>query len=104
MLEIRKTKKNQLLHREEIVAEAIFEGVTPSRQALLKEAAKRLSCPENLLSIQKVTNLYGEQKAEVLLHKYDTKEFLDKLEPAYFAKKGKPKDAAKSEAAKPAKA
>jgi small subunit ribosomal protein S24e len=91
-LEIRKTKKNPVIGRDEITADLFFEGATPSRTNLLKDAAKKLNCPEDLLVIHKITTSYGDEKAEVSLHKYESKDALAKCEPKYMQKKHRGKE------------
>ena len=58
-----------------------------------KETAKKLNCQEEVLVITKVTTMYGDEKAMVLIYKYDSKDALEKIEPAYLMKKHKPKEA-----------
>ena len=86
-VEIRTTYKNAILLRDEILADIFFEGKTPSRIQVHKEIAKKIGAPEDTVIVKSIQSLFGEQKAHAKIFKYDTKDALDKLEPAYLLKR-----------------
>ncbi|MBU1974927.1 MAG: 30S ribosomal protein S24e [Nanoarchaeota archaeon] len=86
-LEITNRKKNPLLSREEITALLLFEGKTPARLDVLDSAANALNTKKELVIVKKINTQFGEEKADVLIFKYDSKETLEKLEPEYVKKK-----------------
>lgn len=90
-VEVRNTKKNAILSREEITAELFFEGRTPSRIEIHKELSKKLGASPELLIVKAVKTEFGEQKATAVVHKYDSKDILERLEPAYVKKRHLPK-------------
>lgn len=90
-IEVRSTKKDAILSREEIAADLFFEGHTPSRIDVHREMAKKLGVPQELIVIKGVKTQFGEEKATVLVHKYESKDILEQLEPAYVKKRHLPK-------------
>ena len=86
-VEIRTTNKNAILSRDEILADIFFEGRTPSRIQVHKEIAKKIGAAEDTVIVKNIQSLFGEQKAKATIYKYDTKEALEKLEPAYLMKR-----------------
>ncbi len=90
-IEVRNTHKNALLSREEITAEAFFEGKTPSRIDVHKEMAKKLGVSPDLIVVKGIKTHFGEEKAQVTIHKYESNDILDTIEPAHVKKRLLPK-------------
>jgi len=99
---ITEKKENEMFSREEVIAEVSFTGMTPSRKELAIEIAKKLSSKPELVSIQKVRQLFGAKKIRITANVYKNEEELAKIEPAYIRERnsGKKKEEAKEEAKK----
>ncbi len=81
-----KTKRNDLLEREEltIASEPI------SNEALKEGIAKQLGKDKELIVIKHIYSQYGKKKVEALAYIYDNKEAM-KVEPKKKEKKGEVK-------------
>ena len=96
-LKIIETKEQPLLSRKEILAEASFEGATPSRKEIAKELSKKVGNKEELLVIKNVYSAYGFKKAEIAAYVYQDKGTMEKYELNHLLKRGKSKEAEKKE-------
>ncbi|MEM4263711.1 MAG: hypothetical protein QW666_02335 [Candidatus Woesearchaeota archaeon] len=96
MLKITTKKENPLIGRIEIKGELAFQGATPSNDAVQKEIAECMKVDPSVVKVKSIYTAYGETKAVVTAHVYNSKEDLERFEP----KKKEPK-AKKAEEAKP---
>ena len=85
-IEIVSQKKNALIGRDEAMLRVHHESQrTPSRQELLKEAARAIKANEQATIIDRIITLQGEAISEVKVLAYEKKEDV----PAYMAEKMK---------------
>jgi len=82
-MELKITEKTEkpLMFRAEIIAEAFFDGKTPSKDSIKKEIVKHAKADESLVVIKKVKTYFGLRKIKALAFVYNNKEDLDKIEP-----------------------
>jgi ribosomal protein S24E len=106
-VEITETRDNRLFARKEVEAEVRFDAATPKRAEIKETLCGKLGVNPELAVIRKIGTKFGQKKAHVLLHVYDDKAKLGKLEQHYvmvregFAqKKEKKKKASAAKAAK----
>jgi len=67
------TKKNEqpLLKRTEIHAEITYERMTPSRDAIIKEIAKKTGASEDTVVLKHIDVIQGSRKANILAYAYE---------------------------------
>ena len=80
-----------LLHRKTFVFSAEFEGPTPKKDDLTKTIVAQLKVKPELVSIKKIQQIFGENKAKVIVNIYNSLEDLKKIEKVKEKKKEKPK-------------
>ena len=79
-----------LLNRKNIDFEIEFTGATPKKEDVLKSVSAALGKNEDLISIKRIHQKYGVNKAEIKVHVYDKVEDLRSFE--LFNKKSKEKN------------
>ena len=90
-ISITKNTENKNLSRKEIEFTVESEAATPSKAQLSEAVCKKLGLNPELTTITKVQQEYGEKKARVYVHSYDTKEAMA-IEPKYIAARLTKKD------------
>ncbi len=95
-LDVLHEKKNALLGRKEVEFAVVADKATPSRKELIDAASKKLSVGAGCVSIQKISQGYGSKTSKMLVHAYPSADALAKAEPAYFSKRGMPKEEKKA--------
>ncbi len=89
-LKVIERKENPLLQRTEVRFVVRHpHGPTPSRMEVRARLASELGVGEELIVIQKMASLYGQQVASGIAHVYRSVEELHKLEPRYLLERGK---------------
>ncbi len=91
-VEITSEKQNALFGRKEVQLAIEGDKATPSRKDVIGAVCKKLSASADCVSLQKIEQGYGSKKVHALAYVYSSKEALEKSEPAYFAKRGLPKE------------
>lgn len=89
-MEIKLTKReeNPLMEREEIEFKVEHENSpTPSRVEILEELTSELDVSENLILIEKLATLHGQQTASGIARIYESEERLKELEPNFLSKR-----------------
>ncbi len=82
--EILDKKENPLLRRTEIIADLEYDGATVSRKQLQEELAKKLKVEPELVAIRHIYPAFGDRKAEAVVHVYQSKEDVDKIESKVY--------------------
>ena len=102
-IEIVKEKETPLVSRKRVTAWINHTGRTPSRVEILSGLSKKLKVDKELISIRHIYTRFGEQRVKLIIHVYNDKDSLVKLEGEGLVKKhqGEVKPEVKSEA-KPA--
>ena len=90
-----------LLNRKNMDFEIEFTGATPKKDDVLKSISAALGKNEELISIKRIHQKYGVNKAGIKVHVYEKVEDLKSLE--VFNKKSKKGNQAKAEVKKDAK-
>jgi ribosomal protein S24E len=72
--------KNDLLGRKDFIFNMEFDGATPKTADVKKEIASISKSKEEVVVIKVIKNNYGQGKAEVRAHIYDSLDDLKKLE------------------------
>jgi small subunit ribosomal protein S24e len=78
-MEILQNKKNNLLHREEVVI-SLESKSTPSKNEVIKEVSEKMKKPAENIVIEKIDGKYGERKVKIYAKIYDELKFRDKFE------------------------
>jgi len=78
---IQKTK-NELLHRNEVVAE-VHEKTIPSKQQIRDKLSALLNVKAETIAITKMESKFGSSKTKIMARAYDTPEELKKREVEY---------------------
>lgn len=81
-IEITEQKDNLLLSRKEIKGVLTFDKSTPSNMDLEAALAKQFNVEKACVRAKKISTHYGQTKADFLVFIYDSKEALEKVEPA----------------------
>jgi small subunit ribosomal protein S24e len=89
-------KRNELLHRTNIIA-TITNMTTPTRKEILKKVAAILGCDEKLVVIDKINQNYGEHKSLAYIKVYDKYKYLKDIELDYKIKRTGEKEDLKKE-------
>ncbi|HUB92351.1 MAG TPA: hypothetical protein VL945_00140 [Candidatus Saccharimonadales bacterium] len=90
--------ENKLFGRKEILFTATHTGSsTPSKEVIKEEICKKLSLKPEMTEVIKITQSFGSNKSDVLVHSYSKKEAMDSLVR-------KPKEKKAAGGAAPAKA
>ncbi len=93
-----------LLHRKTFVYSAEFEGPTPKKDDFIKTISAQLKTKPELISIKKIQQIFGENRAKVIVNIYSSVEDLKKIEKIKETKKEeKPKEEVKEENGKETK-
>ncbi len=79
-LEIKDKKENKLLGRLEVEGKLVFEGATPSNEAVKDKLAAELNADKDLIVIKHIHSKFSHQEAELLAFVYDNEEKMDKTE------------------------
>ena len=113
-IEIVKEKETPLVSRKRVTAWINHTGRTPSRVEILDGLSKKLKVKKELISIRHIYTRFGEQRVKLIIHVYNDKESLVKLEGEGLVKKhqgevkaeekAKPAEDKKEEAEAPAEA
>ena len=99
-VEITEKVENPLLRRTEVKFKVDHEGgPTPKRLDVRAQLASQLGVSEELVVIDKLASMYGQQVASGMARAYSSRERLEELEPKYLLKRGLPAEA--KEEAKP---
>jgi|SRR3989339_1491063 len=93
-IEIKNTSDNKLLGRREIEAKVSYNGPTPKRQEVLEAVSKKVGMNPDFAVLRQIVNEYGIQRIAVVVHAYQNKERLEKVEPAHLRSRGMTGDAA----------
>lgn len=98
-IDILEKKDNPLLRRTEIIADISFEAATPSRQVMKEAISKKLNASPELIIIRNIYPFFGDKKAEVVVHIYNKKEDVEKIESNVYIQRmlGKKKEEKKEE-------
>jgi len=96
-LNIRKKIETPLLSRLRVVAEATYEGPTPSKDVIRQSLAAKLNKDQDLVNIRHIYTRFGRQYAKIIAHIYNTKKDMELYEI-----KTKKQKKAEAEAAKKA--
>jgi len=83
-------KENKLLDREELYVIIDHKGeATPKREELRKKIAAMVGKGEDLVVVYKILSMYGAQKSRAIVHVYNNKETILKVEPKHILKRNK---------------
>ena len=97
-IKIIQKKKNPLLSRLEVEAEASFlNEATPKKEDVKKKIASMEKADENLVVVKNISMKFGEGKANFLTYIYESKDKLIGIEPKKKSKKGSTDGEAKKE-------
>jgi len=89
-IKILERRENKLLNREEVYAIADHRGEpTPKREDIKKKVAAMIGKSEDLIVVLKIMSSYGLQRSKVILHVYNSKDDMMKIEPKYILKRNK---------------
>lgn len=100
-MEIIRKKEEPLLERTEIMAES--EGML-TRETAQQAIASSLKIDKKLVTIRKITPIFGTPRVKILAHAYKKEEKLKEVEPATLLNKNSKRKAAHEKAAGAAKA
>lgn len=78
-MEILENKKNNLMHREEIVI-SLKSEITPSKSEAINLISEKLNKSSEKIVIYKIEGKYGVQDVKIYARIYDDKNFKDKFE------------------------
>ena len=95
-LKINSRVNDELYMREEIKAEAEFEGRTPLRTEIKGELSKKSNADKSLMVIRKITQAVGERKAYIHAYLYKNKEAMKKVEQRHMLSRNTEKKAEKA--------
>ncbi len=99
-----KEKENKVLGRKETIFEVTDAKTTPTRKEIRKRIAALKNSREELVSVIRIKQAYGEHRATGLAHVYSNEKALKKAEPDYIPKReSKEKEKKKEEAPKTGK-
>ncbi len=89
-LKILNKVENKLFNRIEVhaIAEHVGEA-TPKREEVRSRVAALLGVSEDLVVVRKIISAYRFPKSRILVHVYNDKESLMRLEPRYILKRNK---------------
>ena len=79
-LKIIETKKNDLLSREELKIEILFDAVTPSNKGLQDAISSKKGASSDLIVVKHIYTAFGSKKADVTAYIYDSQEAKDSTE------------------------
>jgi len=83
-------KENRLLDREELYVIIDHKGeATPKREDLRKKIAAMVGKSEDLVIVYKILSMYGVQKSKAIVHVYNNKDTILKVEPRHILKRNK---------------
>jgi len=88
-------KENPLLRRTELIADVGYEAKAPTRQVMRDEISKKLKVSPEVVVIRHIYPFFGDKKIEVVVHIYEKKEDVDKIESKVYTQRmlGKKKEA-----------
>ncbi|MBI2667690.1 hypothetical protein HYX17_02870 [Candidatus Woesearchaeota archaeon] len=86
-LKILKETEMPLLSRKRINLEINFDGATPSQKEVLSSLSTKLKTKEELIDVRHIYTKFGEPKAKVIAHIYNTIEDLKDIEEIKKKKK-----------------
>ncbi|MGC8710660.1 MAG: hypothetical protein ACP5RF_03590 [Candidatus Micrarchaeia archaeon] len=92
-ISIKKDFENKLLERREVIAEALYAGGTPSREAIKEQVCKKLNLDPKLTVIVKVNPMYGVTKSDIILYSYKSESAMS-VEPSFRQKRAEKKSGA----------
>jgi ribosomal protein S24E len=79
-ISISSEKENKLFSRKEILFTATSTGSkTPSKEEVKEAICKKLSLNPDLTTVIKITQEYGSNVSEIIVHSYSKKEAMDSL-------------------------
>lgn len=87
-IEIKEKKENKLLGRTEVKGKLVFEGATPSKEALKDRLAIELKGDKELMVVKEIYPRFSYQEADFLVYVYEDKAKKEKMEIKKKAKKG----------------
>lgn len=79
-IQLLQSKKNKLLHREEMKLEVTESKTTPSRKELMERIAETAGTKPLLVVIQKIEQPFGTHTNKVFARAYESREMLEKTE------------------------
>ncbi len=85
---IAEEKENKILGRREINFEVCEAKNTPSRKEIRKRIAALKNSKEELVSVVRIQQSYGEHRATGLAFVYKDAKTLKQTEPGYLTKRG----------------
>ena len=93
-LKVLERKRNNVLNREEVIAE-VMEKTIPSKKQIREKLAALLSSSEDKIAITKVDSKFGSSRAKIYARAYATADDLKKIEVKYIRERnfGKEKKA-----------
>lgn len=105
-VKIKEKKRNELLKRNEVIAE-VEEKTIPSKQQIREKIAALTNSKPEAMVIQQIKSNFGSPKAQIIARIYDTEEEMKKSERKYvrernFGKEKKADAAASGPEAPPA--
>jgi ribosomal protein S24E len=80
-----------MLDRTEFTCEVSFQGAVPSRAELKKKIAAGAGVHENLVVIKRIRSVKGYGRATIEAYAYKDEGSMKKIEYAYIAQRGMPK-------------
>ena len=93
ILTITERNENKLLNRTEVKFEASHSGTsTPSRADILKKLSAELKVAEDLIVIDKLNTMHGQQTTSGVARVYENTERLAEVEAKFLVARGKPKE------------
>ncbi len=72
--------ENKFIKRREVEATATYSGSTPTREAVKQELCKKLSLNPDATAIVCIGQSYGSMSSHIILHSYQSKEEMLRLE------------------------
>jgi len=95
-LDIKANEKNEVLKRQEIVAET-SEKITPSKEAVQEKLAAKLNVPKEQIVVNKIKTGFGEAKAVIYARAYDSEDQMRSVEAKYVVSRNFPSEAKEEE-------
>ncbi|MFH1393609.1 MAG: hypothetical protein ABII71_05885 [Candidatus Micrarchaeota archaeon] len=85
--EIKNSSDNPLLGRKEIKAIVSFDGATPNRKELKEAICGKAAANPDLTVLREVNNEFGLKRVTCVVHVYENKETLARVEPEHMRKR-----------------
>jgi ribosomal protein S24E len=94
-IKILEKKDEPLLRRQNIKIEVEFEKEVPSRALIREHVAKALKAEQDMVVVYSINSSFGSRKADVIVHYYSDKKFMQKVVNEHMNKRHAPKEAEK---------